>query len=118
LGVNRPGTSALTRVLSLCGGTLPAGLVGANAGNPSGYWEPRASHWINYTILRRHGSEWFDPTLRLQEEGEFDAAENTACGIQSSLTGALECFVVESQSAGLERHARPAARVRRVHQPP
>ncbi len=34
LGMGRSGTSALTRVLSLCGGTLPAKLVGANAGNP------------------------------------------------------------------------------------
>ena len=78
MGVNRSGTSALTRVLSLCGGTLPAGLAGANSGNPLGYWEPRASHRLNYTILRRHGSEWFDPTFRLQEEGAFDADENAA----------------------------------------
>jgi hypothetical protein len=78
LGVNRSGTSALTRVLSLCGGTLPVGLAGANSGNPSGYWEPRASHRINYAILRRHGTEWFDPTLRLQEEGVVGAAEKAA----------------------------------------
>ncbi len=57
MGVNRSGTSALTRVLSLCGGTLPAGLAGANSRNPLGYWEPRASHRVNYTILRRHRSE-------------------------------------------------------------
>jgi hypothetical protein len=79
MGVNRSGTSALTRVLSLCGGKLPPRLAGANSGNPLGYWEPRATHRINYTILRRHGSEWFDPTLRLQEEGAFDAAEKAAC---------------------------------------
>ncbi len=79
LGVPRSGTSALTRVLSLCGATLPVGLAGANSGNPLGYWEPRASHRLNYTILRCHGSEWFDPTLRLQEEGAFDADESAAC---------------------------------------
>jgi len=79
MGVNRSGTSALTRVLSLCGGTLPPGLVGANAGNPLGYWEPRASHRLNYAILRRHRSEWFDPTLRLQGEGAFDADDSAAC---------------------------------------
>jgi hypothetical protein len=78
MGVNRSGTSALTRVLSLCGGALPAGLAGANSGNPLGYWEPRAAHRINYRILRRHGSVWFDPTLRLQEDGAFDADENAA----------------------------------------
>lgn len=75
LGVTRSGTSALTRMLSLCGAALPPGLAGANASNPSGYWEPRASHRINIAILRRHGSEWFDPTLRLQEDGAFGADE-------------------------------------------
>ena len=75
----RSGTSALTRVLSLCGGTLPAGMVGANAGNPRGYWEPRAATYLNEAILRRHGSAWYDPSLRLQEEGAFDAEEKAAC---------------------------------------
>lgn len=79
MGIHRSGTSALTRVLSLCGARLPARLAGANSGNPLGYWEPRASLWINYTILRRHGSDWYDPTLRLQEKGEFDADEYAAC---------------------------------------
>jgi hypothetical protein len=78
IGMPRSGTAALTRVLSLCGGTLPAGLAGANSGNPLGYWEPRAAIRVNYTILRRQGSVWFDPTLRLQEEGAFDAEENAA----------------------------------------
>ncbi len=78
MGVNRSGTSALTRVLSLCGGALPAGLAGANSGNPLGYWEPRAAHRINYRILRRHRSVWFDPTLRLQEADVFDADERAA----------------------------------------
>ena len=36
IGMPRSGTAALTRVLSLCGGTLPAGLAGANSGNPLG----------------------------------------------------------------------------------
>lgn len=79
MGIHRSGTSALTRVLSLCGGRLPARLAGANRGNPLGYWEPRASLWINYTILRRHGSDWFDPTLRLQEQSAFDGEEYATC---------------------------------------
>jgi hypothetical protein len=79
LGMSRSGTSALTRVLSLCGGTLPAALAGANRSNPRGYWEPRKSLYLNAVILRRHGSAMFDPTLRLQEEGGFDAEEKAAC---------------------------------------
>jgi hypothetical protein len=79
LGMGRSGSSALTRVLSLCGAALPVGMVGADSGNPRGYWEPRAAILLNRGILDRHGSAWWDPTLRLQEEGEFDARERAAC---------------------------------------
>ena len=79
MGVPRSGTSALTRVLSLCGATLPVGMAGADRNNPRGYWEPRASLNLNNTILRRHGSAVFDTSLRLQEEGGFDAEEKAAC---------------------------------------
>jgi hypothetical protein len=79
LGMGRSGTSALTRVLSLCGGALPAGLVGALPANPRGFWEPRKATYLNEAILRRHGSAGYDPSLRLQEEGAFDAEENAAC---------------------------------------
>lgn len=79
LGMARSGTSALTRVLSLCGSTLPAGMCGADGNNPRGYWEPRAAIMLNETILRRHDSNWYDPTLRLQEECAFGAEEKAAC---------------------------------------
>jgi hypothetical protein len=79
MGVGRSGTSPLTRVLSLCGGALPAGLLGAAAGNPLGHWEPLKAIDLNQAILRRHGSSVYDPSLRLQEEGAFDAEENAAC---------------------------------------
>ncbi len=79
LGVPRSGTSAVTRVLSLCGARLPAGLSGADPRNPRGYWEPRASLHLNNTILRSHGSAVFDSSLRLQEEGGFDAGQKAAC---------------------------------------
>jgi hypothetical protein len=78
LGFGRSGTSALTRVLSLCGAALPAGLLGATSENPRGCWEPRAAIHLNETILRRHGSSGYDLTLRMQEEGAFDADENAA----------------------------------------
>lgn len=79
LGMARSGTSALTRVLSLCGSTLPAGMCGADGNNPRGYWEPRAAIMLNETILRRHDSNWYDPTLRLQEECAFRAEEKASC---------------------------------------
>jgi len=79
LGMARSGTAALTRVLSLCGGTLPAGLIGASRGNPLGFWEPLKAVVLNREILRRHGSAWYDPSLRLQEEGAFDAKAKATC---------------------------------------
>ncbi|TAM65966.1 sulfotransferase family protein [Mycobacterium sp.] len=78
LGPQRSGTSALTRVLSLCGGTLPAAMLGADANNPLGYWEPRAAISLNETILRRLGTYWYDPSLRFLEDGSPNA-ENRAC---------------------------------------
>src|ERR1700757_562044 len=78
LGFGRSGTSALTRVLSLCGAALPAGLLGATSEDPRGCGEPRAAIHLNETILRRHGSSGYDLTLRMQEEGAFDADENAA----------------------------------------
>jgi hypothetical protein len=79
LGMGRSGTAALTRVLSLCGGTLPPGMVGASRANPRGFWEPRKAVVLNRAILRRHGSAWYDPSLRLLEEGAFDAKAKAAC---------------------------------------
>jgi hypothetical protein len=77
LGFGRSGTSALTRVLSLCGATLPTGLLGATSENPRGYWEPRAAIHLNEAILRRHGSSGYDMTLG-PNEGALDAKANAA----------------------------------------
>lgn len=75
LGMGRSGTSALTRVISLSGASLPPGMMGADAGNPRGYWEPREALHLNERFLYRHGSSYFDPTLRLQQDGALSDAE-------------------------------------------
>jgi hypothetical protein len=77
-GMGRSGTSALARALSLCGGTLPATLLGADDGNPKGHWEPLNALHLNEAFLTRHGSTWFDPTLRLQSEAIVSRAEQDA----------------------------------------
>lgn len=79
LGMARSGTSALTKVLSLCGGALPTGLVGAMEANPRGFFESRKATYVTEAILRRHGSAGYDPSLRLQEEGVIDAKAKAAC---------------------------------------
>jgi hypothetical protein len=60
VGMHRSGTSALTRVLSLCGGALPVRLLPSDAGNPSGYWEPLGAVELNDEELRARGSSWYD----------------------------------------------------------
>ncbi len=74
-GMGRSGTSALTRVLSLCGASLPKTVLLANAGNPTGYWEPLEGIELNDQILFAHGATWYDPTFRLQYEEVLNEAE-------------------------------------------
>lgn len=57
LGMHRSGTSALTRVLSLCGGALPRTLFEAVAGdNERGYWESRRLIEYHEALLSRIGT--------------------------------------------------------------
>ena len=56
LGSGRSGTSAITRVLSLCGCGLPPAVSGAAVENPKGFWEPveglptNFEFWSRYTV--------------------------------------------------------------------
>lgn len=77
-GMGRSGSSALTRVLSLCGGALPEALVGATEHNPLGHWEPQRALEINDAFLGQHGASWFDPTLRLEGELTVDTGLRSA----------------------------------------
>jgi hypothetical protein len=74
-GMARSGTSALTKVLALCGGALPGSLKEANEANPKGFWEPLEAAKLNDEFLSRHDSTFSDPTLRLQGEWTFAPAE-------------------------------------------
>jgi len=75
LGMGRSGTSALARVLSLCGCVLPAALKDPNVANPRGFWEPVDALKLNDEFLFRHQANFFDPTLRLQGELTFTPHE-------------------------------------------
>ena len=78
LGNGRSGTSALARVLSLCGAALPPGLLGATSENPRGFFEPRAVIHLNQAILHDHGSSGYDMALDTHMEGVFDVENNAA----------------------------------------
>jgi hypothetical protein len=75
VGTGRAGTSALTRTLSLCGGSLPSGLLGAHEINPTGFWEPRDSVHLNLNFLSPHDPS--DPTV-FPEEIEIGREDRNA----------------------------------------
>lgn len=60
LGMHRSGTSALTRMISLLGASLPGDLMPEAGDNPRGYWESRAIARFNNTLLQAAGSRWND----------------------------------------------------------
>lgn len=60
LGMHRSGTSALTRVLSFLGASLPKNLMGASAGNETGHWEPLDLVAVHDEMLGSIGSNWHD----------------------------------------------------------
>lgn len=60
LGVHRSGTSALTRVLGLCGAALPRRPLPPAPDNPTGFWESDAIHRIHTELLDELGSSWHD----------------------------------------------------------
>jgi hypothetical protein len=66
VGMHRSGSSALTRIFSLCGAALPHELLPPNYGNPTGYWEPARALGLNDSFLRQHASAWCDADRRRQ----------------------------------------------------
>jgi len=60
LGMHRSGTSALTRLLALCGADLPQRLMAPNFANPKGYWEPADIVDLHDEMLVASGSSWND----------------------------------------------------------
>ncbi len=79
LGMHRSGTSALTRLLSIAGLTLPRHLLGPASGNEQGHWEPEPLMRYHDQLLEELGSAWSDwrtldidqlPITRRREIGE------------------------------------------------
>jgi hypothetical protein len=60
LGMHRSGTSAITRAISLMGAALPSDVLGSNAFNEAGHWEPIGILRANERFMRLLGHEWDD----------------------------------------------------------
>jgi len=60
LGMHRSGTSALSRVLSLCGADIGTRLLGASEGNEAGHWEDAFAVETHERLLQALGRRWSD----------------------------------------------------------
>lgn len=72
LGMHRSGTSALTRVLNLCGAYLPDKLRPPKLGaNDKGFWEAEDIIDLNERMLGNLGGAWHRVSFTLPEAGSF-----------------------------------------------
>ena len=70
LGVYRSGTSALARVLNLCGAALPENVIAARLDiNRKGFWETEAVVDLNARMLQRVGAAWNGIDVTLPSDG-------------------------------------------------
>lgn len=60
VGMHRSGTSAITRILSLCGAQLPDHLMPSSKHNPRGYYESQRIYDLHEELLAELGSAWDD----------------------------------------------------------
>ena len=81
LGVHRSGTSALTRVLNLCGAALPKQIMPPAPDNETGFWEPAEIVAIHEELLVSAGSRWDDVLDFPQPWFTSDIAEYFKCRI-------------------------------------
>ncbi len=63
LGMHRSGTSAMTRILSLCGAALPKNTMPATSANARGYFESQRIYELHEELLASAGYAWDDASL-------------------------------------------------------
>jgi hypothetical protein len=94
--MHRSGTSALSRVLNLCGAFLPANLRPPKLrNNPKGSWEPEEVVNLNERVLRHLGGAWNHVGFSLPE-GEFvDEFEHDARALLASEYGEQATILIK-----------------------
>jgi GT2 family glycosyltransferase len=81
LGMHRSGTSALTRVLNLCGAALPKQIMPPAPDNETGFWESAEIIAIHEELLVSAGSRWDDVLEFPQSWFTSNIAETFKCRI-------------------------------------
>jgi thioesterase domain-containing protein/GT2 family glycosyltransferase len=97
LGMHRSGTSALARVLNLCGAVLPAKVKPRKLGvNPKGFWEPEAVLDLNVRVMRHLGGDWNHVNFSLPGSGAFvEEFRADACALLQSEYGDRETILIK-----------------------
>lgn len=89
LGMHRSGTSALARILSLCGAALPKRLMAPEpAQNAAGFWESRVIAQLNDDFFAAVGRQWHD--CRALPRAAFASAQAAEFGRRARRTLAIE----------------------------
>lgn len=90
-GMHRSGTSAMARLLSLSGATLPERVMAPAPDNPAGFWEPWEMVALNDRILAAFDSSWDDVfTLRVADH---------AAALKSTFLDEAKAFVAANYGA-------------------
>lgn len=97
LGMHRSGTSALSRVLNLCGAYLPEKLRPPKLGNnPRGFWEPEDVIDLNERMLRQLGGAWNRVEFVLPVAGDMvDAFVDDVGAMLASEYGDQETILIK-----------------------
>ncbi len=103
LGMHRSGTSALTRVLNLCGAYLPDKLRPPKLGtNDKGFWETEDVITLNERLLGILGGAWNRVSFTLPETGPvFDEFVDDAQAVLDSEYGQNETILIKDPRIGV-----------------
>lgn len=103
LGMHRSGTSALARVLNLCGAFLPTRIIPPKLGaNPKGFWEPEAVVDLNVRLMRQLRGEWDRVDAMLPWDAEVAAEfERDARALLASEYGDAQPILIKDPRIGV-----------------
>lgn len=97
-GMHRSGTSAMARLLSLSGATLPERVMAPADDNPAGFWEPWEMVALNDRILASLESSW-DDVFALGAAARAATVKSTYLGEARALVranyGAADLLVIK-----------------------
>ncbi len=97
--MHRSGTSAITRVLGLCGGALPArSALDRHDSNPLGHWEPRLIVEAHERFLARSGVRWddiFDYPSEIFGSEHADSVRERLTAIARREYGRADLFILK-----------------------